>query len=202
MWWQRARADFLKFGDANTRWFHSKASMRRERNAIYQIQDDNGVLQTDPKAIGNVIVHYFSKLFKGAENLQLEPILQRLQPRVTEEMNAQLNLPYHKAEIEAALAQMNPHKAPRPDGFNAYFFQKHWDVVGDDVAAAVLAILNGQEIPPKLNLTFVALIPKKANPLLVSEYRLISLYNVMYKLVTEVMSNRLKPLLAVIVLEL
>ena len=46
MWWQRARADFLKFGDVNTRWFHSRASMRWERNAISQIQDDNGVLQT------------------------------------------------------------------------------------------------------------------------------------------------------------
>ena len=111
----------------------------------------------------------------GTKNLELESVLQCIQSRVTEAMNAQLNLPYDKAEIEAALAQMKPHKAPGLDGFNDYFFEKHWDVVGDNVAATVLAILNGQEFPSKLNHTFVALIPKKAKPLLVSEYRPISL---------------------------
>ena len=52
-------------------------------------------------------------------------------------------LPYSRAEVEKALSQMNPHKASGPDGLNAFFFQKHLDIISDDVCATVLAILDG-----------------------------------------------------------
>jgi len=51
MWHQRARADVLKYGDTNTRWFHSRASMKCKQNNILKILDDHGVLHTDPEAI-------------------------------------------------------------------------------------------------------------------------------------------------------
>jgi len=42
--------------------------------------------------------------------------------------------------------------------------------VGDDVTKAVLAILNGQQIPAELNCTNVALSPKKRNPALLGTF--------------------------------
>ena len=98
-------------------------------------------------------------------------------------------------EVDQALAQMHPHKAPGPDGMNPFFYQKFWDTIGNDVSATVLAILHGHPIPPELNRTFVALIPKKPKPESILEFRPISLCNVAYKLVTKVIANRLKPLL-------
>lgn len=78
-------------------------------------------------------------------------------------------------EVELALKQMHPHKVPGPDDMNPYFFKKFWDVVGDDVSNVVLAILNGHAIPPTLNHTFVALIPKRPYPDSIFEYSQISL---------------------------
>ena len=78
---------------------------------------------------------------------------------------------------------------------NAFFLQKFWDDIGDDVSAAVLSIHHGHPSPPKLNRTFETLILKKQKPELISEFRPISLYNVVYKVVTKVLSNDLKPLL-------
>ena len=42
LWWQQARSNYLKFGDSNTRWFHSIASMRRSRNEISRLRDATG----------------------------------------------------------------------------------------------------------------------------------------------------------------
>ena len=84
---------------------------------------------------------------------------------------------------------------PGPDGMPPMFFQHYWQTIGDDVSAAVLSCLNTGSIPPSINKTFITLIPKVKSPTLVSEYRPISLCNILYKLVSKVVANRLKRIL-------
>jgi hypothetical protein len=67
--------------------------------------------------------------------------------------------------------------------------------LGDRVQAEVLAVLNGGEMPQGWNETTIVLIPKVKNPERITEYRPISLCNVIYKLISKVLSNRLKVLL-------
>ena len=131
----------------------------------------------------------------------MEVVLNAITPRVTPQMKNSLCMAYTQTEVEIALRQMGPHKAPGPDGMNPFFYQRYWATIGDDVVAAVLAILNGHAIPPKLNHTHVALIPKKPSPTHILEFRSISLCNVAYKLVTKVIVNRLNPILPHIISE-
>ena len=173
--------------------------MRRSRNHIDYLVDDTGVKHSDPNDLERIIVQYFSHLFSSSAPLAMDEVLSSVCPRVTANMNEMLCRPYSKLEVETALFQMRPHKAPGPDGMNPYFFQKFWDIIGNEVSAAVLAILDGHPIPPKLNHTLVALIPKKPQPGFVQDYCPINLCNVIYKLVTKVISNRLKPLLPTII---
>lgn len=91
---------------------------------------------------------------------------------------------------------MNPTKALGPDGMAPIFFQNYWDVVGKDVASAVLTALNSGKFPDAINHTFITLIPKKKKPELVADYRPINLSNVIYKLISKVLANRLKAILA------
>lgn len=66
---------------------------------------------------------------------------------------------------------------------------------------AVLEVLNIGTFPPKLNHTLITLITKKKNCQHVSDYRPISLCNVLYKFVLKVIVNRLKLLLSDIIFE-
>lgn len=102
---------------------------------------------------------------------------------------------FSKEEIYAALQQMSPHKALRPDGFSTWFFQDKWDVVGEEVCQSVLYILNSGTTDPEFNFTYVALIPKNMNPKRVIEFRPISLYNVFYKIILKVIANKLNVIL-------
>ena len=45
MWKQWSRNRYLKEGDRNTSFFHTKASNRKQRNWIQGLEDDNGVWQ-------------------------------------------------------------------------------------------------------------------------------------------------------------
>ena len=65
----------------------------------------------------------------------------------------------------------------------------------------MLQALNSRIVPESLNSTFISLIPKVKNPKKVSEFRPISLCNVVYKLIAKVVANRLKKLLAKMILD-
>ena len=64
-----------------------------------------------------------------------------------------------------------------------------------DVSQAVLSYLNSRSILRSINHTFITLIPKVQNLKRVSDFRPISLCNVIYKIISKAIANRLKPLI-------
>ena len=74
-------------------------------------------------------------------------------------------------------------------------------MVGADVLNCVLSFLNGGDFPSKLNYTYIVLIPKVQNPESMSQFRPISLCNVLYKIISKVLANRLKIILPTIISE-
>jgi hypothetical protein len=200
LWWrQRAKEDWLKMGDRNTRFFHACASDKRRRNRVETIIDERGQRRESQAEIENAFVVYFSELFTRGPLGDIASCIQPIESRVSADMNANLLLDFSMEEIEAALFQMGPYKAPGPDGLNASFFQTNWSTMREEVCQAILEILNYGVIPQDLNLTHITLIPKLKNPLHVTDFRPISLCNVLYKLISKVLANRLKKILPSII---
>jgi hypothetical protein len=102
-------------------------------------------------------------------------------------------------EVDRALAQMSPMKAPGLDGFGVSFFNHHWETIGALVRGAVLDFLNHGTFDLAINATYVALIPKISPASFVHNSRPISLCNVVYNLISKVLANRLKGVLPSII---
>ena len=96
---------------------------------------------------------------------------------------------------------MAPLKVPGPDGMPLLFYQHYWSLIGENVSQSVLNFLNSASLLEHLNHTFITLIPKKKNPEHASEFRPISLWNVLYKIFSKVLANRLKRILPKIIIE-
>ncbi|XP_062166905.1 uncharacterized protein LOC133873189 [Alnus glutinosa] len=65
-----------------------------------------------------------------AENFKdVDCCTRTITPKVTPQMNQNLIAPVSIEEVQLALNQMAPLKAPGPDGFPAFFFQQNWDVL-------------------------------------------------------------------------
>lgn len=87
---------------------------------------------------------------------------------------------------------MGANKALGPDGFTIGFYKAHWDIIGPSVANAVLDFLNGGHMPEGVNQTTIVLIPKTKHPQDLKNFRPISLCNVIYKICSKVLANRLR----------
>ena len=192
MWHQRSRMQWMMLGDRNTRYFHSKALDRKRKNAISRIMDENGIWHETKEGIANVVVSYFEKLYTTSYPSHILEITDTIPTKVSSEMNQSLIKDFTKEEVLAALKQMHPTKAPSPDDMSAIFFQKYWDVVGNDVTSMVLNVLNCNKSIVEINKTYITLVPKTKSPTKITEYRPISLCNVVYKLISKVLANRLK----------
>jgi len=200
-WKQRAKQNWYSNGDRNTKFFHAWANHRRKINTIRSISDDQGRIWRRRQDIGRVFVNYFEDIFSSScdTNADLSQCLENVEHLVSDEMNSSLLRPFTAEEVGLALSQMHPLKSPGPDGFSAGFFQKAWCFVGEKVSEAVLSFLNGGPFDPSINATNICLIPKNSAPESVKDYRPISLCNVVYKLISKVLANRMKLVLPQII---
>jgi hypothetical protein len=96
---------------------------------------------------------------------------------------------------------MHPNKAPRLDGFTARFFQHCWEIIKSDLTKMIRKSQASNKLGGSTNSAFLALIPKEKGALNFSRFRPISLCNTGYKILTKVITNRLKNVLPLIVSE-
>lgn len=98
-------------------------------------------------------------------------------------------------EIRMALFQMRPWKAPGVDGFHAGFYQAFWGSVKDSLVEMVRGAFHSGEFAASINDTFLVFLPKVPCPESFKQFRPISLCTVVYKIITKVLVNRLRPML-------
>ena len=103
--------------------------------------------------------------------------------------------PFSREEVKKGLFSIGDLKALGPDGLLAIFFKRFWNMLGDDLVKEVLAVINNAVVPYGWNDTTIVLIPKIDNPEMVAQFRPISLCNVVYKVISKMLSSRLKVIL-------
>lgn len=105
----------------------------------------------DDVNISRVLVDYCLRLFSTSNPSRTEAATSLVENRLTVGHLAILNAPFTRYDVEEALFQMHPTKAPGLDGLPALFYQKFWHIVGDDVVQFCLDVLHGRISPGTIN---------------------------------------------------
>jgi hypothetical protein len=198
-WRQKRRVTWLVVGDRNTRYFHKIVEGRRKGNIIWEIMDGEGRVHTGQKNLQQATMGYFKELYSEQGNLSIINQLNvvRRYPRFfsdeeTRTMDSQVTLD----EIKKVLEDFEKSKSPGPDGWTVEFFLEFFDILGETLRGAVEESRITGVVTGGLNATFITLIPKTDKPATFSDFRPISLCNLVYKLISKIISNRIKPALS------
>lgn len=143
--------------------------------------------------------NYFSDLFTSSQVAMSRSQEISNHPTLSFEDQCALNVTLNNSEIWNTFKCINPYKAPGPDGIQAIFYHRYWNIVGEEVCNFIKSCFTKCSIPKDLNKTFVALIPKVDKPESLKYFRPISLCNVIYKAITKILVSRLRPFLTKII---
>ena len=196
---QKAKINWLKEGDSNSKFFHNYVKGRINKGRIETIMNNEGEWKTGEE-VQKEFVKYF-KDFLGTEHncteiddpnslflkkLDLIDALDMVKP-VTNE------------EIKTALFNIEDGKSPGPDGYTSKFFKVMWCIIGDDFCKAIKEFFDSGELLKEVNSTVIALIPKIKTPGKVSDFRPISCCSVIYKCISKILVSRISSFLGSIV---
>jgi hypothetical protein len=95
-------------------------------------------------------------------------------------------------EVYEIIKGMRSKAAPGPDGLNAAFYKASSSWIKDNVYKVVTDFYDSGTIPADVNQTYINFIPKKQQPIIPQDYRPIGLCNVIYKICSKFVANRIK----------
>ncbi|GKD54007.1 RNA-directed DNA polymerase, eukaryota, reverse transcriptase zinc-binding domain protein, partial [Tanacetum coccineum] len=167
---QKTKVEWLKEGDQNSAYFHNLLKGRLNKSRIIFLGTEDEIFSIEePEEL-------FTKKIDDQSALHT----------IREVSND---------EAKAALFDIDDDKALGPDGFTSKFFKDSWETVGMDLCDVVKEFFKSGKMLGELNTTLISLVPKCKIPVKVTDYRPIACYNVVYKCISKVITNRIKVVL-------
>ncbi|KAL0291805.1 UNVERIFIED_CONTAM: hypothetical protein Sradi_7012700 [Sesamum radiatum] len=135
---QRAKVNWLKYGDQCSSTFFRKINARRASQRVYQITNMAGETLTDANQVAAEFIMFFQTLLGGerrARMLNCDFLQPHLKHTITMDEAADLVRPVTQAEIRTAFFDISEDSAPGPDGYTSGFFKAAWPEIGADLCA-------------------------------------------------------------------
>lgn len=196
-WKQRGKVKATIDGDKNTKKFHVSASQRFRKNNI-AILEDNWVEFSahDNKA---AILHNFFRNLLGTKRVPAWHFtLADLYPMHLPQLR-HLDSDFSTQEIKDAFFQMNVNASPGPDGLGPGFCRRFWHNIKLTILPFFDDFANLRVDVERFNRAHMILLPKNVSARTPENFRPISLQNCPPKAIAKVITNRIKPIIPLLV---
>ena len=189
---QKIKCNFLKHNDKGSKFFHALLGQNHRRNFIPAIMCSHGSLSTSLQEVGNEFVCFYQRLLGSSKTiLPIDSAVIHSGPCLPASSHGLLLAPVSQEDIRKVVFSIDNDKAPDPDGYSSFFYKQAWDVVGGDVCVAIKDFFHSGRLLNQVNHSIIVLVPKSANGSSLSDYRPISCYNVIYKVIAKILAGRL-----------
>uniref|UniRef100_A0A7N2MM51 Reverse transcriptase domain-containing protein n=1 Tax=Quercus lobata TaxID=97700 RepID=A0A7N2MM51_QUELO len=148
----------------------------------------DGVIYEDESEMAYQAVQFYKKLYKETE--EWRPCVEGLEFDQIEGLERDwLERRFEQEEVLRVVKEMEGDKAPGPSGFSLAFYHHCWGVVEKDVLAVFEGFYQHSRFEKSLNVTFIALIPKRNGASNIRDFKPISLVGSVYKILAKILDS-------------
>ena len=197
----RSRAYLLDNREKPSRYFYRKELNQGKKKIIKAVINKEGRKCVTSNAIVHTFFDFYQALYSQEEvnPTVVEEFLCDL-PKVKVDDAELLGEKVSQEEIETSMGQMENNKSPGPDGLPKEFYACFLSQLSPILLRVYDAMYELGTLSDSQKMSYITLLCKdEKHPELPKNYRPISLLNVDYKILTKLLCNRLRPLLADIV---
>ena len=193
----RSKSQYIEEGEKNTSYFLSLEKQRQTNNVINKLEREDGSFATTNHEIVKEIKAFYKDLYSSRQtgecdysfinNLDI-PVLNNEDQKFCDEV---ISL----KECETVTQKMKLDKSPGLDGIPIEFYKTFWLILGPFLVKLYNESYQNEKLSNSQRIAVISLIHKKGNKNLLKNYRPISLTNVDYRILGQVIANRLHSVL-------
>lgn len=199
----RTREATLLNEDKPNKYFYLQEEIRQKQGTITEIhtldrQEENitNIYKNEDEILKELHRHY-TELYKHrpSDETARQYLLDMIDKQLTEQQKRDLDRPITLKEIKEAIQDMKLNKSPGPDGIPIEFYIEFEDIIAPKLLIIFNHIyVNGIQ-PISHTIGYIRLIFKKGIKELLRNWRGITLLNVDHKILTKIISSRLRKVL-------
>ncbi|CAA0829117.1 DNAse I-like superfamily protein, partial [Striga hermonthica] len=180
--------------------YHSLVKKRAKKNYIASITHEDGTLTGSMEDVSKEFIRYYEGLLgTGVQTEDIDPQILSSGPTLSPNHRSTLMAPVTDEDIKSTLRGIEGDKSPGLDGYTSTFFLKSWDVVGNDLVAAIKEFFRSGSILKQWNHTGITLVPKSSHSSRVTDFRPIACCNTVHKICSKILARRISEVLDAIV---
>ena len=181
----------MEKGEKNTKYFLGLEKRNSIRKSVFKLKTQNGKELTDESDILEEQVTFYKALYcEEPHTLPFEKFIEL--PFLSQNQCESCEGNITEDECIHVLRKMKRNKSPGYDGFTVEFYYFCWPVISKYVLASFNESFKSGHLSVSQRRGIITLLHKKNEPELLKNWRPISLLCVDYKLLTQVLAERLK----------
>ena len=202
----RSREETIIDGEKPTRYFYALESIKKAKSTIENLiikqpnhknnpNDDNYIEITNETDILKEIHKYYTELYsKQTLNTALQDeLLSKIDRKLPNNIKTQIDAPITKQNLFRAIQLFKRNKSPGIDGLPIEFYDTFWPLLSTFFPKLAEDIYSKGLLPgAQQRISIIALIHKKYDKEFLDNWRPISLLCVDFKIISKVLSLRLK----------
>ena len=190
----RSRAQWLEEGEKPTRYFFRLERKRFEKNFVSSILNENDIEVMSQRDIEHVHALFYANIFSPDEidETSKQALFNGLSKTLSADDRDLCEGSLSLAELSVSVGGLARGKSPGPDGFSAEFYCRFWDSLGPLLLKVGNESFRVGSLSESMQGSATRLVYKKRGNIVdLKNWRLISLLNVDYKIISKAITSRL-----------